>query len=230
MKKLILVTLASFLFVACPAKKDTAGRTATTTGGRGTSGIIGGGTNPGGTTPIVNNCAQNVSPIGTIYDQGQQQATLYASGSFEDRVKAFLSATVNPTEVGQISSAPADSTGVRFQGTVKLDQNGMVISAQSKIIIKVYDSYMLQNSSYQAIPVQIDPANGGASEGQFNMQTGAGYIVFKDQYGEVRLDGKIDAQFFSGTMSFRNYSTVTGGTPAQGQLGQFYVARCGIIQ
>lgn len=226
MKKLILVTLASLFFVACPAKKDTAGRTATVAGRGGTSGVVGGTGNP----IFTNTCVQNVSPIGTVYDQGQQQPNLYSSGSFEDRVKAFLSATVNPTEVGQISSAPTDSTGVRFQGTIKLDQNGMVVSAQSKILIKVYDSYMLQNSSYQAIPVQIDGANGGSSEGQFNMQTGMGYIVFKDQYGEIRFDGKIDAQYFSGTMSFRNNASVAGGTPAQGQLGQFYVARCGIIQ
>lgn len=224
MKKLILVTLASLFFVACPAKKDATGRTAVVTGRGGTGGIVGG--TPTGGITFTNTCGQSVSPIGTIYDQGGQQVSLYNSGSFEDRVKAFLSATVNPTEVGQISSAPTDSTGVRFQGAIKLDQNGMVIPSQSKILIKVYDSYMLQNSSYQAIPVQID----AASEGQFNMQTGAGYVVFKDQYGEIRFDGKIDAQYFSGVISFRNYATVTGGAPAQGQLGQFYVARCGIIQ
>lgn len=183
---------------------------------------------------IVNNsninsnfCQQGVSPIGTIYDQGNTQTSLYTSGSFEERVKGLLSVTVNPEEVGQISSAATDTTGVRFQGAIKVDANGNVNLQQSSMLIKVYDSYVLQYpEQFQAIEV----AFATATAGQFNMQNGQGYILFRDQYGEVRFDGTMDAQYFSGTVSYKNYSHISGSAPAQGQLGQFYVARCGIFK
>ena len=85
---------------------------------------------------------------------------------------------------------------------------------------------MLQSSGTEPIPVSIE----AASEGQFNPQTGVGYVVYKDQYGEVRLDGRYDAQNFSGTVSYKNYVSFNSSTPAQGQLGQFLIARCAIIQ
>jgi hypothetical protein len=218
MKNLLLFSMTIVFMVACSNKKDTTVR-ATTTGVSGTR-------NPVNTATLTNVCTQNQFPIGTIYDSGSQQASLYNNGSYEDRVKSFLSATVSPQEVGQISSAQWESTGVRFQGVIKLDTNGNVVVAQSKIIIKVYDSLLFQSSSAQPIPVSIDTA----SEGKFNMSTGAGYVVFKDQYGEVRLDGNFDAQNFSGTVSYKNYVAFDGSTPAQGQLGQFLIARCAIFQ
>ncbi len=217
MKKYILTALIALTVVGCNAKKDSA-RTATVN--RTGYGFTNGNTGYG------NTCAQNQSPIGTIYGQSSSQPSLYDGGSFEANVKSFLSATVDPNEVGQISSGPSDQTGVRFQGAIKLDQNGNVVLSSSRVLIKVYDSYMLQNSSLQAIPIEITQA----AAGQFNMQTGVGYVVFRDQYGEVRFDGKLDAQYFSGTVSYRNYTSVISQSPAQGQLGQFYVARCGIIQ
>ncbi len=216
MKKMLILSLVSVLMVACNPKKDTTVRSATglrTTG----SGIVGG---------LTTTCPQNQFPIGTIYDNGNQQPSLYNSGSYEARVKSFLSATVNPQEVGQISGAQWENTGVRFQGVIKLDATGKVQLAMSKLLIKVYDSYVLQSSGTEPIPVSID----SASEGQFSPQTGVGYVVFKDQYGEVRLDGVYDAQNFSGTVTYRNYVSYNSSTPAQGQLGQFLIARCAIIQ
>ncbi len=216
MKKMLILSLVSVLMVACNPKKNTTVRSATgvrTTG----SPIVGG---------LTNTCTQGQFQIGTIYDSGNQQPDLYNSGTYEQRVKSFLSATVNPQEVGQISGAQWENTGVRFQGVIKLDAAGKVQLAASKLIIKVYDSYVLQSTGVEPIPVSIE----AASEGQFNPQTGVGYVVYKDQYGEVRLDGRYDAQNFSGTVSYRNYVSYNSSTPAQGQLGQFLIARCAIIQ
>jgi hypothetical protein len=220
MKKLILMALVSVLMVSCSPKKETARATNTIENTRSASGVV-----STGSGVVANTCTQSQFPIGTIYDTGTQQISLYNSGSYEDRVKAFLSATVNPQEVGQISGAQWDPTGVRFQGTIKLDQNGSVQLAQSKMIIKVYDS-LVQSSGVEAIPVSIEVA----SEGRFDLQTGTGYVVFKDSYGEIRLDGRFDAQNFSGTVSYKNYVSFNNSTPAQGQLGQFLIARCAIIQ
>lgn len=213
MKKIILMSLVSILMVACNPKTDSK---VTTVGTR----------NNLSANVFGNTCSQNQFPIGTIFDSGAQQVSLYSTGAYQDRVKAFLSATVNPQEVGQISSAQWDTTGVRFQGVIKLDPAGNVVLAASRIMIKVYDSYLLQSTTAQPIPVSIN----AASEGHFDMQSGLGYVIFKDQYGEVRLDGRFDAQNFSGTFSYRNYVAFDNSTPAQGQLGQFLIARCAIIQ
>lgn len=214
-----MFSLATVMMVACTPKKDSA-RTVGVTRAADAAGIV------NGTAGVIaNTCSQNQFPIGTIYDSGTAQVSLYNSGTYEDRVKGLLSATVNPQEVGQISSAQWETTGVRFQGVIKLDQNGNVQLAQSKILIKVYDSFVLQQNA-QPIPVSIE----AASEGRFDMQTGTGYVVFKDQYGEIRLDGRFDAQNFSGQISYKNYVSFDNQTPSQGQLGQFLIARCGIIQ
>jgi hypothetical protein len=175
-------------------------------------------------------CATGQSNIGAIYDQNGFSLT--GGASFEDRVKAFLSATINPSEIGTISSSATDSTGVRFQGVISLATNGQVNLTSTKIEILVYDSYVLNSQyatngqKYEPIPVRFT----SAAEGRFDPTTGAGFVVFRDSYGEVRFDGKYDAQYFSGTVSFKNTQAVSGLTPQQGTLGQFYVARCGIIQ
>ena len=94
---------------------------------------------------------------------------------FEQRVKGFLSATTSPDDVGTISSSPNDySTGVRFQGVIKVDASGRVVLNQSKVSIKVYDSYVA-SQSLNPIAVTINTA----SSGQFNLQTGQGEVVFK---------------------------------------------------
>lgn len=178
-----------------------------------------GNVNTGGSV-FSSTCSTGQSAVGTIYD-----ATFSSTTSFENRVKLFLSATTLPEDIGTISSGPSDSTGVRFQGVIKLDQSGNVVLNQSRIAIKVYDSFV--NGDMQPIPVNIN----SAFSGQFNLQTGQGSIVFKDSYGEIRFDGIIDSQYFRGNISYTNYTTVvSGSSPASGPLGQFYIATCGVIQ
>lgn len=217
MKQIILLSILVLAFGGCNPKKESKRTAGMRTAISGTTGSY---------TPTTYSCGQNLSSIGAIYDQGSS-----FNGSFESRVKGLLSATIDPSEVGQISSAPNDSTGVRFQGQIKLDSNGNVDLAQTKMVIKVYDSYVVQSATdgsnqYQAIPIEFAQAAGG----QFNMQTGSGYVVFRDQYGEIRFDGNLSGDYLSGQVSFANTTNVTGGAAASGVLGQFYVARCGIIK
>ncbi len=223
MKNVLLLTVIALAFVGCNPNKEQS--TKRTSGVR--SATISGTTNGTFTNSY---CGNNLSSIGTIYDQGTQQS-LYSNGNFEARVKGLLSATIDPSEVGQISSSPNDQTGVRFQGTIKVESNGTVNLQQTKILIKVYDSFVLQSAQdgsnqYQPIPIEFT----SAAAGQFNIQTGSGYVIFRDQYGEVRFDGNLSGDYLSGQVSFANSTNVTGGSAAQGVLGQFYVARCGIIK
>lgn len=180
---------------------------------------------PGQPGTNQNNCPAGQSAVGAIYDP-----TNYSNNStfsFEDRVKLFLSANVKSSDIGTISNEANASTGVRFQGSIKLDNTGRVVNNQSKINIKIYDSFMAENTQLLAIPINISTA----SSGQFNLQTGIGFIIFKDTYGEIRLDGKIDSQYFSGSVSYINYKTVNAAAAvASGYLGQFYIAACGMIQ
>ncbi|MFZ3229449.1 MAG: hypothetical protein WA160_04540 [Pseudobdellovibrio sp.] len=220
MKKVLL--LVPFIFLAaCNPKKDTS-KAANVRAN--TFSPIGGLSN--------SVCANGTSSVGAIYDSG----TSSASGTFEDRVKALLSATVDPSEIGQISSSPTDATGVRFKGMLKLDQSGNVVAASSSMSIKVYDSYVV-NSQLDAsgnkmseITIDFSASKGTAITGQFNVTTGDGSVSFSDKYGVVRFVGRLDAQNFSGTVSFQNNVNVNGGAGASGTLGQFSVARCGIIQ
>jgi hypothetical protein len=213
--KIIVITLGLLILAGCkPAAKD--GARAYTTNQR--QDVV----NTGNGSVFQNNCPSGQAAIGSIYDANNSNAV-----SFENRVKAFLSATTLPDDVGSISSSPTDSsTGVRFQTTIKLDASGRVVGNQSKITITIYDS-LVASQGLDPIAVSIS----SASAGQFNVQTGQGYVTFKDAYGEVRLDGTVNNQNFAGTVSFTNYTTVVqNAAVSSGPLGQFSIVTCGAIQ
>lgn len=177
--------------------------------------------------PVGAQCAAGTQQglVGSIYDSSAQ------SMNFESRVKGLLSAYLKPSEVGNISAGQADSTGVRFNGTVKLDSNGAVIAAQTNVTITIYDSIWLTNQTADnLIEMKFNTAKASVISGQFNTSTGTGFISLKDNYGEVRFEGTIDAQKLSGNVTFQNLTTVVGGSPASGTLGQFWVNRCAFLQ
>ena len=228
MKKLILLLPLFSLMIACNPKKD--GVRGQVTRDPKTNGIV-------GNFVTATSCPQANMSIGTIFDNSQQQVTLDSvSGTFESRVKAFLSASTAASEIGQISGLPTDQTGVRFQGTIKIGANGTVDGTQSKMLIKIYDSFVLNSEldangqKFEAITLEFLPKAPTQITGQFNLQTGEGYTSFRDSFGEVRFEGRIDAQNFSGVVKFQNTKNVNGGNALSGTLGQFYVARCAIIQ
>ena len=170
------------------------------------------------------------SVYGTVYDNSQ---TAY---NFENRVKDLLSATIQPSSVGTISSGQADSTGVRFSGHIKVDASGNVVSANSKVVISVYDSVWLMDlyttPNEKEIQLTFDPnaGTGAVLSGQID-SSGSGYISLKDKFGEVRFDNvKVDAQNFSGVMSFQNAANIAGGANSSGTVGQFYIQRCAFLQ
>ncbi|MBC7419749.1 MAG: hypothetical protein H7328_03380 [Bdellovibrio sp.] len=224
MKK-ILLGLVLLGFTACEAPKKTV--SAGTVGS--VEGVVGG---------ILSGiqCAQSTSSTqGIIYEATQvQYAAGDAQGSFEDRAKALLSSAIMPQEIGSISPNANASTGVRFVGSLRLDQSGNVLGAQSKMTISFYDSIWLSeysyNSSARGIDLAFDPTRSGQSiSGNFNLQTGVGTLILKDAYGEIRFEGTIGAQNFSGLVKFQNSQSVVG-TIAKGTLGNFSIARCAIVQ
>ena len=213
MKKLTLLTLSLLVMAGCNPKKNAVKANVATI-----SGVTVG--------TQCTNTTQN-SNVGTIYGQAM-------SYNFEQQVKALLSATTNPNEIGSISPNQSDSTGVRFSGRVKLDAAGNVVGAQSKVTITIYDSYILMDNTIQPIILDLDPNAAGKNvqiSGQFNTSTGDGYISIRDQFGEIRFQGVIDAQKFSGTVTFANSTYYNqSAQPASGTLGQFWIQRCSFLQ
>ena len=219
--KLSFLFMLVATFSACQPKKDTV---------------------RGQTNPLYNplNGVTGLGNINMTCTQGQTTQTLGAivdnmqPSTFQSRVVALLSATMQPSEVGTVGASLGDTTGVRFKGTLYLDANGNVTSASSNVVITVYDSIWyndyITNPSVDGIALNFSPSTGGSITGQFSNTTGAGYFLVKDSYGEIRFDGTITAQTFTGNVTFRNYANVTGQANASGSLGQFQISTCGFVR
>lgn len=161
---------------------------------------------------------------GAVYDSSNNWV------QFETNVKGFFSTTIDPKEIGQISSDPSYGGGVSFEGAIKLDSSGQVVSGQSSLIFTAIDYYALMGI-YPSVTARFASSTGANFEGQFTKNSNQGVLIIRDAYGTVRFDGQLDAQYFSGTITFENTSHILNGeTPARGTLGQFRVARCGFLQ
>lgn len=215
MKKLTLL-LGLIILASCTPKKNSVRSTVATANG---------------VELNSSQCASNTqNGVGTIYD------STYTSWDFNSRVKAFLSADINPNEVGYISSSPTDaSTGVRFSGKLKVDGSGNIVSAQSSFQIKVYDSNVSQANGIPEITLTFDPSTSSGAQrgvsisGQFD-SAGSGTVLVRDNLGEVKLQGTVTAQNFSGTVTFVNSQNISGGAGLSGTLGQFFIERCSILK
>lgn len=219
LQKFSLLLILVSAFTACQPKKDSV---------RGVSNPLNGTLNGiTGLGSVATNCTQSQTTMGAIIDS-MQPAT------FTDRVKALLTATMYPQDVGTVGASLSDTTGVRFTGTIYLDGSGNVNASSSNIKIVVYDSIWLMdynlNPSTEGIPLEFSASNGATLSGNFNVSSGQGYLLMKDAYGEIRFDGTITSQTFSGNVTFRNYQNVTGQNAASGSLGQFTISSCGIIR
>lgn len=205
------------LLVGCNPKKNTVRSAVATTSN--------------GVTLSASACASDTQTgIGSIYD------TSYNSWDFNNRVKALLSADINPNEIGYISSSPTDaSTGVRFTGKLKVDGSGNIVSAQSNFQIKVYDSNVNPSTGVLPITLTFDPSTASGQQrgvslsGNFD-SSGMGSVVVRDNLGEMKLQGVMDAQNFSGTVTFANSQNISGGAGLSGSLGQFFIQRCSILK
>ncbi len=226
MKKLLLA-LSLLILASCQVTKEN-GVKATNSNGFVSSGGVLSSVQCAQSTTVTN--AQGIIYEATAVNYAAGDAT----GSFEDRVKALLSASILPQNIGSISGQQSASTGMRFSGKIILDTNGNVLSSKSKITISVYDSIWLSdyaiNTGARGIDLSFDPTRAGHSiTGQFNQQTGVGTLLLKDSYGEIRFEGKFDAQNFSGIVKFQNLVSVVGAV-TKGTVGDFSIPRCAITQ
>ncbi len=221
----ILIIIISMCFVACSQKKD------------GVRTLTGHAVITNGTGALVGNstCPQGVKILGSIIDSTTLKTEAGDfTGTFQERVNALLSTTAKPESIGLVSGFRYASTGIDFNGLIKLDANGNVLSAQSNLTFTVRDSIWADQVIWdpKALPINIifDQGHASTISGQFNInsQSGPATLVLHDGFGDILFDGVLDAQNFSGKVRYVNSVTVVGQI-MKGPLGDFIIPRCAIL-
>lgn len=213
-----MLVLAALTLSACAKKDDSASGRVATRGGNG-SGIV-----------AQNTCANpaQAQAVGKIFDSQS-----YGS-RFEEQVKAFVSATLDPEALGTISGNINDKTGIDFSASFPFDSNNQLIASEASISIKIFDSYAKEPYNGQVIP-PYEVAFSQAKSGTINRNTRQINVVFEDEYGSITFAGQYGVMegsqgpFVVGKVSFNNYKSVKG-SPQSGQLGDFKIYDCAMIK
>lgn len=177
---------------------------------------------PAQTSQNQTNCSNPTMVWGKIFDP-------YASTQFEYQVKSFVSATLDPQALGTISGNIYDRTGIDFQGSFQFDAQGNLIPTSSTVLIKIVDSFVkdgYEGQTFQPYIVEFKAADSGI----IDRNTRQFEVHFKDNYGDIVFQGMYNDQIAEGTVSFVNYTAVTGYEPASGTLGAFRSYTCGLIK
>lgn len=208
--KLLVVFAATLAFVACAEKKENKQTIEPRGAARGAP------TGTTGTTSTQNQQTLQLQqrPAGIV-----ESATGVDDTQFTMTVKNFLSASLKDTDVGTVSgSRYSTSTGVRVW--VDLFRSNQVDQANAQLLIVIYDSIYASNPSAGTINVAL-------GRGSLKQQSYSGSnlsLTFEDQYGRIILNGSIQANYFSGSVSFQNYTFWDGkSAPLSGTLGQFSI-------
>lgn len=209
---LLILVISTSGLVACSQGDRSTARTAST-GGNSSAGN-GSGTVGGGST----NTCPNTSTVGKIYDP-------QASANFEAQVKAFVSATLNPSSLGSVSGDINATTGIDFTAAFSFDSSGNLNVANTSVNIKIYDSYVGTVYNGQTItPYSVNFST--AAAGNINRTTGQFQVRFSDAYGDIVFQGTKGASLAEGTVTFQNKTAVSGYSAASGTLGSFKIYNC----
>ncbi len=153
---------------------------------------------------------------------------------FQDEVLGFLSSSIEPNSVGEVSPYEGEPTGVRFWGDIQLvngnQGNGFLsgeVSPDSWLQISVWDSFSGQidpeGNAVSEIPIYFPRAVGGYVDYE------GAEIIFEDEYGYVVLTGSFTDYEFQGDLYYENYTSWDGGAPTRGYL-PFVIETCGFFR
>jgi len=154
--------------------------------------------------------------------------------SFNKRLKAFLSTTINPNQIGWHSCTKDSPGGVFFKGQVKTnnpilpngDNQGLIVDAENSFL-NLYFETSTPNKSNVA-PIALSYTYG-------SIQGKQALLTFEDHKGDVHLDGQFvnrnDGKFlFTGVFRFVNHQTWDGKVGYKGELGDFAIEACKFFQ
>lgn len=211
---ILILVLASSGLVACSQEGFSTVRTASNGGATGGNGSAGGG--------FPTSCS--ATTVGKIYDPAGASST-----TFESQVKAFVSATLNPTLLGSVSGDINAATGIDLKGSWTFDASGNLVTTGAAVSIEIFDSYVGTVSGGETIlPYTIDFSS--AASGSINRTTGQFTVVFRDSYGSITFAGTKGSTYSEGTVTFANTTAVSGYSPASGTLGSFKINNCALIK
>jgi hypothetical protein len=205
-QKLFLIALASLSLAACaPASK------------MGTIARSNGAANVGGNS--YNGVSACGTSAGRIYDS--PVVTGVAVGSFEQRVKSLVSASLDPSLFGSIDGSSSGTNCVGLSGRLSYDPNsGTVNAAQSSLVITVNDSFVTTQSES---PYEINFT--AASTGTFSSADKSFTLQFQDDYGLVLLKGAVSGGLATGVVYFQNSKSYNNASPSSAltALGAFSI-------
>lgn len=167
---------------------------------------------------------------GQIWRQNLSQNQFYSA------VQGLVSSTIDPYSLGAVSGDVNQNTGVWFWGDVRMaqgffnpngNQSAQINGAVAELRIVIWDSFAGQTVNGARVPEYPIHIRGASGTVQGNQAS----IIFQDGYGQIRLDGTYNANYFSGTISYANSRRYDGSTPgATSSLGSFYVPTCGFFR
>lgn len=148
---------------------------------------------------------------------------------FNQEIKKFVSATINPVEMGRVSSTfeqqEATKTGVRFYGKVDVTVDGYINANNSNLVLYIWDDKVgtagtdgSKNPAYIVNYTHISRAT-------VNSQRAT--LEFEDNYSRLTLDGDYSSGTYEGSISYVNLTSYDSAIAAsQGQLGVFRIRTC----
>ncbi|MGE0526457.1 MAG: hypothetical protein AB7G93_03710 [Bdellovibrionales bacterium] len=191
--------------------------------------------------PIATN--QNGQPVPL---QPKNSSTLWGevtalSNAWDEEVRIFTwpSLKDSPGEaIGFVSGASNQATGIGFWGYVPVSGQGGVygsgqVDANATIHIEVYDDKYGQVQSDGEIIPPLVVHIGRDQPDTFKSVSGSvngtqAQVTFADIYGQVHLEGTVQAQDFTGTMKYCNVDSGCGAGQWR-TLGHFRVPTCGFF-
>lgn len=149
--------------------------------------------------------------------------------SFQQAVKDFMEAQIDPDYVGYVSSQGSDQTGVFVAGRVELangqplmvNQNmGKVdILPTSELLVAVYDKFSDQKD-LPPLPVTYLRRASGYIQGNQVI------IEFSDGYGSVTLEGTFNSNSATLRFSYDTQRTFDGKVGYRGVMGDLHIPTC----
>ena len=208
---LMMLTL-SISMIGCQKAPDQARVTAT--------GARSGGLPPGSTTT-----ASGIQLNGIVTTDPQYQS------AFQQAVKDFLEAQIDPDYVGTVSCQGANQTGVLVGGKIEL-ANGQALPVNSgqsigkidilptsELLVVVYDKFQDQQNLGAIPPTYLKTATGYVQGNQV-------FITFSDNYGTITLQGTYDRN--NAVLQFQYDTRVTfdGQRGYRGVMGDLHIPTC----
>lgn len=171
------------------------------------------------------------SPDQAAYQSGTWAGIVYGSPQnlFQDATKDFVSSFMNPQDLGTVSGAYNQSTGIRFDARVQSNVlAGDNLSALSitggSLDLLIFDS-AAQSGAAEAIVVATPEFSRASMNGSWLD------LQFSDDYAYIGIQGYISGSNFVGEIRFRNKVHFDGGTPAAWDLwGGISIPKCQIFR